>query len=134
MAHYNTITSDKDKDTALKLCVFGGFFGLHQFYVGKYGKGLLYLFTGGFFILGWFTDIISILLGTFRDNTGAPLRATHEQNNAPSKVQIINQEDTMYNQTSQVDNIAQIERLAKLKDQGIITQEEFDKKKKDLLI
>lgn len=78
MANYTTITSDKNKDTALLLCIFGGFLGLHQFYVGKIGKGLLYLFTAGFFCFGWIADIISILLGSFRDNTGAPLRATKQ--------------------------------------------------------
>lgn len=76
MANYQTITSDKNKDTALWLCIFGGLFGLHQFYVGKIGKGLLYLFTGGLFVFGWVGDIIKISLGSFRDNVGAPLRAT----------------------------------------------------------
>ena len=80
MAHYQTITSDKNKDTALLLCVFGGWLGLHQFYVGKIGKGILYLFTLGFFFIGWGLDIIKILLGSFRDNVGAPLRANKRQN------------------------------------------------------
>lgn len=39
MAHYQTITSDKNKDTALIMCIFGGWFGLHQYYVGNIGKG-----------------------------------------------------------------------------------------------
>ncbi len=34
---------------------------------------------------------------------------------------------------SQDDQIAQLEQLAKLKDQGILTQEEFDAKKKQIL-
>lgn len=29
MARYSTITSDKNKDTALILCIFCGIFGLH---------------------------------------------------------------------------------------------------------
>lgn len=75
MANYVTSTSDKSKKTALILCIFLGFFGAHYFYVGRWGKGLLYLFTGGLFVIGWITDIFSILLGKFRDNVGVPLRA-----------------------------------------------------------
>ena len=81
MAHYQTMTSDKNKDTALLLCIFGGWFGLHQYYVGNIGKGLIYTFTFGLFMIGWILDIFRILLGSFRDNTGAPLRANKKQNN-----------------------------------------------------
>ncbi len=74
MANYVTATSDKKKGVALLLCIFGGYIGLHQFYVGKIGKGILYLFTAGLFGIGWFIDIFKIVLGSFRDNVGAPLR------------------------------------------------------------
>lgn len=74
MKNYTSITSDKNKKTALILCLFGGLFGLHQFYVGKIGKGLLYIFTAGMFTLGWFIDAIKILTGGFKDNAGMPLR------------------------------------------------------------
>lgn len=74
MANYVTGTSDKKKSTALLLCIFGGFFGLHNFYVGKIGRGILYFFTFGLFLLGWWGDIIKILLGKFEDNVGMPLR------------------------------------------------------------
>ena len=74
MTNYVTQTSDKNKKTALLLCSFGGFLGLHQFYVGKIGKGLLYLFTFGLFFIGWIVDIIKIASGSFLDNVGAPLR------------------------------------------------------------
>lgn len=71
---YTTITSDKSKRTALLLCAFGGMIGLHLFYVGKIGRGLLYACTGGLFIIGWIADLISISTGSFQDNSGAPLR------------------------------------------------------------
>lgn len=74
MTNYVTQTSDKSKRTALLLCIFGGFFGLHQFYVGKIGKGLLYFFTFGLVGFGWIADIIKIASGSFLDNAGAPLR------------------------------------------------------------
>ncbi len=46
----------------LILCIFGGIFGLHKFYVGKIGEGILYLFTGGLFLIGWIKDIYEISL------------------------------------------------------------------------
>ena len=75
MANYVTSTSDKSKTTALILCIFLGFFGAHYFYVGRYGRGFLYMFTAGLFVIGWILDIIKIMNGTFVDNVGAPLRA-----------------------------------------------------------
>jgi len=71
---YVTITSDKKKSTALILCIFLGFFGAHYFYVARYGKGVLYAFTGGLFFFGWIFDIFTIMNGKFRDNVGQPLR------------------------------------------------------------
>ena len=56
------------------LCIIGGMFGLHQFYVGRFGKGFLYMFTAGLFLLGWFGDIMKILNRSFTDNVGNPLR------------------------------------------------------------
>lgn len=75
MANYTTVTSDKSKKTALILCILGGFFGLHQYYVGKISTGLLYTCTGGLFLVGWALDLIKIATGSFKDNAGAPLRA-----------------------------------------------------------
>ena len=75
MANYVTGTSDKKKSVALLLCIFGGFLGLHYFYVGRIGRGILYAFTCGLFGFGWFIDIFKIALGSFRDNVGVPLRA-----------------------------------------------------------
>lgn len=49
------------KWTAFFLCLFLGEFGVHKFYEGKTLMGLLYLFTGGLFGVGWFIDTIAIL-------------------------------------------------------------------------
>ena len=60
--------------TALLLCIFLGEFGIHRFYVGKIGTGLLYLFTLGLFGIGWLIDVILIVAGVFRDEFGLPLK------------------------------------------------------------
>lgn len=62
--------SNKKKTTALILCVFGGWFGVHQYYVGKIGKGILYTFTMGLFFIGWALDILKILTNNFYDSKG----------------------------------------------------------------
>ena len=74
MANYVTNTSDKSKKTALILCTLLGILGFHYFYVGRIGKGLLYLFTGGLVCFGWIADIIKIATGGFKDNSGQYLR------------------------------------------------------------
>ena len=37
-----------------------GIFGLHRFYLGKVGSGLLWCFTGGFFLLGSVYDFFTL--------------------------------------------------------------------------
>ncbi len=57
----------KSKTIALILCIFGGYFGLHYFYAGKTGIGILYLCTVGLFGVGWLVDIVRIATGKFKD-------------------------------------------------------------------
>lgn len=52
---------EKDKKTALLLCIFLGYFGAHKFYEKKTGIGILYLFTFGIFGIGWIVDIILLI-------------------------------------------------------------------------
>lgn len=55
--------TDEQKRTALMLCIFGGWLGLHRFYLKKYVSGTIYLLTMGGFFVGWFIDIYQIATG-----------------------------------------------------------------------
>ena len=51
----------KNKWTAFLLCFFFGYFGVHKFYEGRIGLGILYFFTVGLFGFGWLIDCILLL-------------------------------------------------------------------------
>ena len=62
--------SNKNRWIAFFLCLFLGPFGVHYFYVGKVGMGLLYFFTFGLFGFGYLVDIIRTVTGHFTDKYG----------------------------------------------------------------
>lgn len=70
----NRPISPRSRWLAFILCFLFGVLGVHRFYVGKVGTGLLWLFTGGMFGFGWLVDLIAILIGGFTDKAGLPLK------------------------------------------------------------
>ena len=68
--------SEKSKTMALVLSIIGffGVAGIHRFYVGKIGTGILWLLTLGWFEIGTLVDLIIIARGNFKDKNGAFLR------------------------------------------------------------
>jgi TM2 domain-containing membrane protein YozV len=67
MVMYN---SDKSRLVAALLCFFLGYLGVHRFYAGKVGTGVLWLLTGGIAGIGTLVDFIMILVGSFTDKYG----------------------------------------------------------------
>jgi len=55
-----------------------GFCGLHRFYVGKIGTGILWFLTFGLFGVGQVIDVIMISLGWFKDRYGWRVTVWHE--------------------------------------------------------
>ena len=62
--------SIKSRFIAALLCLFLGYLGIHRFYAGKVGTGILWLLTGGIAGIGVIVDFIMILLGSFTDSEG----------------------------------------------------------------
>jgi hypothetical protein len=59
--------SDRSRLAAALLCAFVGVLGIHRFYVGKVGTGLLQVVTFGGFGIWTLVDLVLILVGSFRD-------------------------------------------------------------------
>ena len=51
-------SEDRNLVLAYVFCICLGYLGAHRFYLGHIGMGILYVFTFGFFGLGWFIDLI----------------------------------------------------------------------------
>jgi TM2 domain-containing membrane protein YozV len=62
--------TDKRILPAALLSFFFGFFGVHRFYVGKIGTGILQILTFGGLGIWWMIDFIFIVTGSFTDKDG----------------------------------------------------------------
>lgn len=66
--------SSKSWLATVLLCFFLGYLGIHRFYVGKTGTGILQLITGGGCGIWALIDFIIICIGSFTDGEGKIIR------------------------------------------------------------
>lgn len=112
------LPATKTKLTAILLAIFTGGFGADRFYLGYTGLGVVKLLTAGGLGIWSLIDLIRICTGSLRPADGSPW-----QEDAP-KAPV---------QSSEPSAIESLERLAKLYEQGLLTEEEFAKKKAEML-
>ena len=67
--------SEKSFVGTLLLCFFLGNLGIHRFYVGKTGTGILMLITLGGLGIWSLIDFIMIAIGKFKDKNGKEIKA-----------------------------------------------------------
>lgn len=68
--------SEKGFVPTILLCFFLGAFGIHRFYAGKIGTGILMLLTLGGLGIWTLIDFIMIVTGSFKDKEGLPIKAS----------------------------------------------------------
>ncbi|MDM7830751.1 TM2 domain-containing protein [Cellulomonas edaphi] len=59
---------------AVLLCFFLGVIGVHRFYVGKIGTGVLMILTLGGLGLWTLIDFVVLIVGSFKDKEGRYLK------------------------------------------------------------
>lgn len=124
MQWYAHIFPIADGESMVKflLTLFLGWSGVYRFMRGQFALGLLYLFTMGLFYIGWFVDAVCAL----RDMVRAPhAGASTVQPQAPYAPP----GDPFRSDT----NADELLKYKQLLDSGAITQEEYDRKKRELL-
>ena len=65
------LTSGRNKNVGVAYAwlLLLGVFGAHHFYLGKPGRGILYLLTAGVFLIGWVADMFTLPEQVRRMNT-----------------------------------------------------------------
>ena len=136
----------KNKTTALLLSIFLGGLGIDRFYLGHTGLGILKLLTGGCFGILWLIDIILIATGELKPADGSEYEGVNpkETNEEQIKQEQTETDKTEGNEIKQLetkkntindkyDDFEKIEKIAKLREQGILNDEEYNKIKENIL-
>ena len=69
-----SIKSDKDYVAMILLCLFVGGLGIHRFYSGKIGTGILMLLTLGGLGIWAIIDLVMIITENFEDSEGLVIK------------------------------------------------------------
>ena len=121
-AHYTEAergSKMKNKTTALILSILVGGLGVDRFYLGYTGMGVLKLLTGGCFGVLWIIDIVNIATGKLLPADGSCYEEDAVKKDAAG--------------LDAPDSFANLEKAAKLHEQGTLSDEEYSKIKAELL-
>jgi len=121
--------SEKDWLVTLLFSIFLGCLGIHRFYVGKIGTGILWLLTGGCLGIGALVDIIMIATENFKDEENKLIVQDQRKNPRPAYAYA----NSGQTKSARDEALDQLEKLAKLRDSGAISQEEYEQKKAAIL-
>ncbi len=122
----------KNKNTAALLAFFLGGLGVHQFYLGKGGKGILYLIFCITFIPAIIAFIDGIILLTMsEDNFNRKYNYTYLAT-APVS-QIVNQIHVGNTNSINGSTTEELNKLVELKEKGILSELEFQAQKRKML-
>ena len=145
----------KNKETAYILwaCGLVGLMGLHRFYLGKIGTGLLWFFTLGLLGVGWIVDLFT--LGNQVELTNLKRQALIDRNQTPQIINNYHQPAPLYTQPQEHKNqqevrqqqpppapskaeaieslISRLRKVDKLFMNEFLTDEEYAKQKDALL-
>ena len=67
--------SAKNRSIAVALNLMFGWMGGHRFYTGQYGIGIAQMLTVGGFGMWWFYDLVTLLIGSYKDKDGNAVTA-----------------------------------------------------------
>jgi restriction system protein len=81
--------SSKNVEILSLLTILFGWAGIHYFYLGRYGRGIVYLLTFGLFGYGWLVDSLWAMAGKMYDSEG--LRVMNK-----AQARIYNEKNTVY--------------------------------------
>jgi TM2 domain-containing membrane protein YozV len=120
----------RNRTAAILICFFGGFFGIHKFYLGKNVQGILYLIFCWTSIPGIisFFDFLGLCFMSDREfdarfNYDAPPNSLNRGMSYP----------VVSPSKSAKDATATLYELKKLYEDGIITAEEYEAKRRKML-
>ena len=140
----------KNKETAYILwaCGLVGLMGLHRFYLGKIGTGLLWFFTLGLFGIGWIVDCFT--LGNQVELVNLKRQSLLDRNQTPQIVNNYHQPAPFYTQSQPTEEVKppskapskaqeiesltkRLRKIDKLFMNEFLTDEEYSKQKDALL-
>ena len=114
----------KDKTVAALLAFFLGWFGVHKFYLGETVAGVIYLIFSWTFIPGLiaFFEFIGLLI-TSQESFDHKYNSKYIQANRGGGLHL----------ESSKDKATTLKELQKLYEEGVITAEEYEQKRRKIL-